>query len=152
MPDNNDYNCFKNEIREELKDFKKDITDKLTEFKEHASKDIKDSVKNYDKSRKIEAWILGGLLLFILAGTINNTINNHDNENELSYTKRVLEKTIMTTQFANLQQSLINAEFRHDSEAMRQIAIEIENYKTKMAAVGFLIVETTRGIVIADEK
>lgn len=148
MQVNNEFNCFKNEIRDDLKDFKKDIVDKFNDFKLTASKDIKAS----SKILRLEAWVIAILLALLLSLTIKNTIQSNATKNELYYTKRILEKTIMTTRFANMQQSKINAEFRHDSESMRQIDIEIADYKNKMEKDGFIIVETTRGIVIADEK
>ena len=145
---NNEFIDFKNEIKDDLKEFKKDITDRINEYKERTALDIKNSGRFL---RYIEIAI-AALLALILTFTIANKIQTNDTKTELYYTKRILEKTIMSTQFANLQQSKINAQFRQDTEAERQIDIEIEHCKNKMDTAGFLIIETTRGIVIADEK
>jgi hypothetical protein len=159
-PTNEDLFNFKCEVKEELADFKKDIGEKFIDFK----KDICDKFTAYEKVStatinakgtilKVMGWVVGLLLVAILIGIYRVSTQVATIKVEQVYTKRVAEKTAMKAHLTELKQLLINATLiKKDTSEIRKLSNDVEIYKEKIKKYGFIVIDTERGIVIADEN
>jgi uncharacterized protein HemX len=148
MANNQELINFKSEIHEELRDFKETIHTEINDFKKYADA----SIEAKGTSIKTEAKFILALLILVLGGTITNMIQNSVVRIEHTYTKKVVERTVLQVFLNNLKQNKINAEFKKDTCEARKLESEIEKCREEIRKNGYFFIETTRGVLIIDQK